>query len=1704
MHNRRFYKRMMSAVLAIAVLLCGMLVWSAAAEGSALKITANGKEITELTLSSYEKVELTAAGLDDASYQWQIAHPEDETRWVNIYDATEQTLSVTKALVGNVLDENDSARLRCRATTAEGEVCSDAVTVLLRENEVATAPVNDVMLLAEGDDDDASSDFVTVTIEYKRYDFLWRQDGKMEVDGEGNPVLSTTGVQAFTSYIATLQKGTNLNTTVNNPTMIGYDTYLGDDETASQSVAINLTNITEDVVFTVKYKPAKVDYSVRYFFQNIYDDLYVENASMQKQEKGYTGAMPSAEHMNMEVSGFTPLYYQPDSIAADGSTVFEVYYERNYYLMEFDCNGGYGAETLYNRYESYVSVPTPVRPGYVFKGWNLVSRGDDPDYVPDAAIEGHLDAIPAYNTAYQAVWEIAETTYTVVYWRENADDDGYSYWGSRPVNAQSNSHVSGTDHSSITGTDLPEKDYFSYNGVKTTYEESLRDDLASDGKVVVEGDGSTVVNVYYSRNYYTITFKVSGTCTAHVHGDDCEKRLLCGVGDHVHSSECVSTLTCTIPEHDAHTEKCFICKETEHTHGDVNCECTLQEHAHTVECCTKSEHSHSIACYSPSTGYSKADDEDSGFETYISTITNPKEGFVYRYRRNNGTEHYYFYDGETWYYLGTQTRGLTFSNAQTVKDRVTVSRTQSTLKCGLTEHTHGDGNCNHEAASCPGYEHTHGGSDCNCTISVHTHNDSCYSDVIHAHTDACYTWSCGASAHVHSEECYGDCIYPDHTHNNYCNRSSSTNTVKQVTRKYGADISDIWPVTDDHGTTYDDGQRWSPSGSSQFSEVLVFLQSMPNHDLTLTVSTSSNNTYTMYYYIELLEGEEDEVEYREYNGKKFKLAFEPVKARYGYVTKAEDFFDIAGFEQYGSDPQFGNNNRITISGGGNVYFYYTRKISTLKFHNVNTTAQTVPDLMYDYPLSDVSIPNTDDTKVAASAYEPPYPTTYEPGAYEFGGWYTTPQCLPGTEVKWDKDTMPDSDLEVYAKWTPIVRTVTFYSAYSDIALDKADESGKVYHFMKAEGVPHGTTVGSTYFHIPEHPGDLDTAINGGTEAEMYTFIGWFYMDEDNKKKFAPDSMEVNRNLELFAEWNTSVDTTYTVRYVLKEAVSAENTPSKTAYPAGAEVAAADTGHSSVGKTKTFTAKGLGDLYPDFQKKFFPVVNSHSILMEEKNLEDSQNQFTFEYVYDDTVYYMVRYLDYATKEPIHDPKIAATDQAVITEKFKPKEGYIPQSFYIRKALAYDGTADGSSVIEENVITFYYVKDEKHGLYSIEYYKENADSNDPNNPDNYTQYESIVGSADIGEEITATIRSYQGFEYKPGMDRVITYDTNGNLKEEKVGDDDGKPPFGTVDFTGLTIKIYYARVSYPYIVQYVESGSNRLLKTVETGTAKFDSVISRTAPLEYVDNQGTDDTSDDVTYEYFISDASAEERTKEIVIRDDSGSAKNVITFYYTQKKVEVQYIPICLDLAVPADMKVDYKKIGAVSLNAESAISASNLAGSNAAAADGFRFVGWFKDEDCTLPVEASWLVGDTYLKPGLLYQNAEWVNRYYALFEPVQENLTITKKAADGTTLDANDSFLFRIEGTDVLGNAVDITVSIQGAGSVTIKNLYCGTYTVKELTNWSWAYGNTDGAERSVTLTTKDEIKSYALTFTNTPEEVDWLHGEASRENQFNINDKT
>ena len=206
------------------------------------------------------------------------------------------------------------------------------------------------------------------------------------------------GSVAHDPYVAVLTYGDEVNLSVKNPIIPGYkpvDSLEAQAESAATTV-LNYPSLDDDKTITVYYVPDLVHYRVRYFKQNVRDDLYTEDLSLSNddyEKKGYTGSMPDSFK---DFSGFTSLYHDTDTIAADGSTVFKVYYERNYYLVNFHLGeGGYGVEPVYAKQGTTYNIATPKRAGYDFLGW--VKSNDNGDYLDDSG--NTITETQARNTA---------------------------------------------------------------------------------------------------------------------------------------------------------------------------------------------------------------------------------------------------------------------------------------------------------------------------------------------------------------------------------------------------------------------------------------------------------------------------------------------------------------------------------------------------------------------------------------------------------------------------------------------------------------------------------------------------------------------------------------------------------------------------------------------------------------------------------------------------------------------------------------------------------------------------------------------------------------------------------------------------------------------------------------------------------------------------------------------------------------------------------------------------------------------------------------------------------------------------------------------------------------------------------------------------------------------------------------------------------
>lgn len=482
---------------------------------------------------------------------------------------------------------------------------------------------------------------------------------------------------------------------------------------------------------------------------------------------------------------------------------------------------------------------------------------------------------------------------------------------------------------------------------------------------------------------------------------------------------------------------------------------------------------------------------------------------------------------------------------------------------------------------------------------------------------------------------------------------------------------------------------------------------------------------------------------------------------------------------------------------------------------------------------------------------------------------------------------------------------------------------------------------------------------------------------------------------------------------------------------GTEIAPPTTGSALAGTTKTFNAKTGTELNEGYQSGYFPEVSSHSITID--IADASKNEYTFVYVAKDEVEYTVRYLDKTTGKPVvvdgvpTPDKVVKTRDAVVTETFKQITGYAPDAYQKQLVLA----------AENNEIIFWYVKDDAHAPVRVIHWQQNLEG------DGYTERQSSTNlNGVIGTEYSEEPLTIAGFTY------------NGTKSNAS----------GKLTAAGLVLNLYYDRIEYPYAFKFLEQGTDKELADAVTGNARYQAQVTQKAK--------------DIPGYTLVN---AENQAINIAIEDPANVAsKNVKTFYYTEQTVEIKYEVVgptascgTLDNYQESQLKV----------------TTGEVKGSTPTAADGFKFVGWYEDEACTRPVNAAWVAANkltpgktknygTAEKPVMGYEAAT----YYAKFEYDVADLTITKSGAED--IDENQSFIFTVTGPD----GFNAKVVIQGNGSVTIKGLKVGTYTVTEDTDWSWRYAPQNRTQ-SITL---NPAVTNTVTFVNTRSKGKWLGGDA------------
>ena len=1319
------------------------------------------------------------------------------------------------------------------------------------------------------------------------------------------------GSNAHDSYVAVYPAGEDVDVTVTNPSIPGFKPVTsqgGEEEALTTTLRYNKLSSNETV--TIYYVPDLVHYRVRYFFQNIRDDLYTENLGLDNsyyEHYGYTGEYPDAlEDISFE--GFTNLFHEPDFIAADESTIFKLYYDRNYVLISFDLDGGHGVEPIYAKYGSTFNIAQPKRAGYTFLGWaptnhegefidadgNIISEEEALAALNEES-KFTTGVVPGEDVYYKAMWYADTTTYRVVYLFENPDDDGYSVIASKSAEATSGELIDPADTDSFY--DPIKNMAFNTDDDRKKADKALHDYYNTDGNIMSEAEAKQL----YNYNCFEFSPGISRMMSADNFIDLSTGKVM------VHGDGTTRIYACY--KRKVYTQRFFYLRE--------NMDETDQSKRFEVAGYTKA--------------FSQRDVDGVGLDRHLKInsgsqkrshwrpivdISDPAEIIrdKYKDKLTFGTypeEGRYIKDSR----YKTNTFGETYDNTGEHNYRYYYYQVET--KYGENMYQKGD-----------------------WLLDV-------FEPVPLNDGSGQYTlfgaWS------VEAEAKYQHAV--------------DNRTCKGIYQVLDEDLMRVYPQdgTADYSTTLNYLAFWTNTKNKDWNTgedlyhlnyenyVQVLPEDIPAEGEPLPDDMYFDNgiyyrldhTVTSYDGI----GQCDEKNIKENQTATSLDGFTKPQPKLGESRIKVDFTGVK--DEYGY-------NII------NVKYLYLRNTYSLTFFNGNH-----PDVM-DGVLQEFSgIPYQQ--SILDKEYVPEYFDPDLKDYYRFDGWFHSP--IYRVEFNFDRHTMPAEDFRLYAKWVPVSEEVKFYNDYKKYTRDEELHSCSVLYDEKilTKDIPAD---------------DADAAIRLTKPSPKAEFAGWYYINEERRPvRFDPENMPVTSELHLYAEWISTDTAKYRVRYVEQGTDT--------------EVAPSSTGTLFVSKTKTFTAKSGSQLnathaWSSTGSNWWPIISSHSVLIEPNKAGDeyAPNEYDFEYVRKNKVWYQVQYINAVTGQPMSTDengdaivKIVESSNAVVTEKSEYHEGFIADR--VTKSAVLSASAESDPVkakaeeLEHNKIIFYYNTNDNAALYQVDHYIQSLD-----HPDEYSLYLNETLAGTIGETVMMS------HLYNDEIASSLT--TSGYEVNESKTTIDGLPAGDSmvIDETLKTVKIYYDRDWYNYVVKYVDYEQARrhnydstlwdgVLETVFSASPRpVGEEEYITVPTTYEYTSVDPDTGEEVTTAYHrISD-----RQITLTIRPDDldNPTVNVIEVFYKKDSQRLlRYRAVCTT-------ETD-EEFGLLTQSGELVESEEEITGctANRNPAYGGRYIfrGWFDNPD---GVGEPLSTENKYVPS---FPGADMT--YYAVFEQVQVSMLV-------------------------------------------------------------------------------------------------------------------
>lgn len=303
--------------------------------------------------------------------------------------------------------------------------------------------------------------------------------------------------EAAERYHAEIMPGWDHVEVITSPDVAGYTP-------DAPTVTLDFKTFTKDTDFYVTYQPNIVDYETHHLLENIARDKYELAADKTVVKQAPVDSLVTAEPLDIE--GFTAIPpYQEEKVPAKGTLQLEVKYERNTYTLSYDTDGGSYVPSEIRAFEEALTAPAdPTKPGFNFAGWEPA--------LPQS--------MPARDLEVKAKWEPTEgTSYKFAYYLQNADDDDFTLLGlvdsvgktgdliQIPQRGEGLEHLDlfPIKNNAYAAYGIPTlvnnqndfEKYFVFDGKRTENE--------NKGKRI-DGNGKTVVPLYFTRRVYTIVF----------------------------------------------------------------------------------------------------------------------------------------------------------------------------------------------------------------------------------------------------------------------------------------------------------------------------------------------------------------------------------------------------------------------------------------------------------------------------------------------------------------------------------------------------------------------------------------------------------------------------------------------------------------------------------------------------------------------------------------------------------------------------------------------------------------------------------------------------------------------------------------------------------------------------------------------------------------------------------------------------------------------------------------------------------------------------------------------------------------------------------------------------------------------------------------------------------------------------------------------